>query len=142
MKAKVKGTEPLLAPVLTSRPASVRRDGARVVQRLERREDLGRALDQLDQDAFARERRLRVALGMNEAHAMPARPLADPARGEPHALGFEPRVRGERVAQGKKSLNFTVTLGADDRTLTDEDESKYLGKVREQATTIGGELRG
>ncbi len=50
--------------------------------------------------------------------------------------------RGERLAAGKKSLNFTVTLGADDRTLTDEDEGKYLGKVREQAATIGGELRG
>lgn len=50
--------------------------------------------------------------------------------------------RGDRLPAGKKSLNFTVTLGADDRTLTDEDESKYLGKVREQAGTIGGELRG
>src|SRR5204863_8050942 len=30
--------------------------------------------------------------------------------------------RGERLPPGKKSLNFTVTLGADDRTLTDEDE--------------------
>jgi phenylalanyl-tRNA synthetase beta chain len=50
--------------------------------------------------------------------------------------------RGERLPAGKKSLNFTVTLGADDRTLTDEDESKYLGKVREQVATIGGELRG
>jgi phenylalanyl-tRNA synthetase beta chain len=50
--------------------------------------------------------------------------------------------RGERLPAGKKSLNFTVTLGADDRTLTDEDEAKYLGKVREQAATVGGELRG
>jgi phenylalanyl-tRNA synthetase beta chain len=50
--------------------------------------------------------------------------------------------RGERLPAGKKSLNFTVTLGADDRTLNDEDESKYLGKVRDQAATIGGELRG
>ncbi len=50
--------------------------------------------------------------------------------------------RGDRLPPGKKSLNFTVTLGADDRTLTDEDESKFLGKVREQAATIGGELRG
>jgi phenylalanyl-tRNA synthetase beta chain len=50
--------------------------------------------------------------------------------------------RGERLPAGKKSLNFTVTLGADDRTLTDQDEGKYLGKVREQAGTIGGELRG
>lgn len=50
--------------------------------------------------------------------------------------------RGTSVPRGRKSLNFTVTLGADDRTLTDEDESKFLGKVREQAATIGGELRG
>ncbi|MBL9078605.1 MAG: phenylalanine--tRNA ligase subunit beta [Planctomycetes bacterium] len=50
--------------------------------------------------------------------------------------------RGERLPAGKKSLNFTVTLGADDRTLTDQDEGKYLGKVREQAASIGGELRG
>ncbi len=50
--------------------------------------------------------------------------------------------RGERLPAGKKSLNFTVTLGADDRTLTDEDESKFLGKVREQCGQIGAELRG
>lgn len=50
--------------------------------------------------------------------------------------------RGERLPPGKKSLNFTVTLGADDRTLTEEDESRYLGKVREQAGTLGAELRG
>jgi phenylalanyl-tRNA synthetase beta chain len=50
--------------------------------------------------------------------------------------------RGERLPAGKKSLNFTVTLGADDRTLNDEDESKYLDKVRDQVATIGGELRG
>jgi phenylalanyl-tRNA synthetase beta chain len=50
--------------------------------------------------------------------------------------------RGDRLPAGKKSLNFTVTLGADDRTLTDEDEAKFLGKVRENAGQIGGELRG
>jgi phenylalanyl-tRNA synthetase beta chain len=50
--------------------------------------------------------------------------------------------RGERLPGGKKSLNFTVTLGAEDRTLTDADEAKFLGKVREQAATIGAELRG
>lgn len=50
--------------------------------------------------------------------------------------------RGDRLPAGKKSLNFTVTLGADDRTLTDEDEAKFLGKVREQAANIGAELRG
>ncbi|MFN9948866.1 MAG: phenylalanine--tRNA ligase subunit beta [Planctomycetota bacterium] len=50
--------------------------------------------------------------------------------------------RGERLPAGKKSLNFTVTLGADDRTLTDEDEGKFLAKVRENAAQIGAELRG
>lgn len=50
--------------------------------------------------------------------------------------------RGERLPAGKKSLNFTVTLGAEDRTLDDKDESRYLGKVRDQAGTIGAELRG
>ena len=50
--------------------------------------------------------------------------------------------RGERLPAGKKSLNLTVTLGADDRTLTDADEGKFLAKVREQCGTIGAELRG
>ena len=50
--------------------------------------------------------------------------------------------RGDRLPAGKKSLNFTVTLGADDRTLDDQDERKYLGKVREQAANLGAELRG
>lgn len=50
--------------------------------------------------------------------------------------------RGEGLPAGTKSLNFTVTLGADDRTLTDEDEGRFLGKVREQAAGIGAELRG
>ncbi|MBL8753996.1 MAG: phenylalanine--tRNA ligase subunit beta [Planctomycetes bacterium] len=50
--------------------------------------------------------------------------------------------RGGKLPVGKKSLNFTVTLGADDRTLTDEDEGKFLGKVRENAGQIGAELRG
>ena len=50
--------------------------------------------------------------------------------------------RGDRLPAGKKSLNFTVTLGADDRTLTDEDEAKFLDKVREHAGEVGAELRG
>jgi phenylalanyl-tRNA synthetase beta chain len=50
--------------------------------------------------------------------------------------------RGDNLPPGKKSLNLTVTLGADDRTLTDEDEGKFLGKVRESCGTIGAELRG
>ena len=50
--------------------------------------------------------------------------------------------RGERLPVGKKSLNFTVTLGADDRTLTDKDESRFLSKVRDNCAKIGAELRG
>lgn len=50
--------------------------------------------------------------------------------------------RGEHLPAGKKSLNFTVTLGADDRTLSDKDESKFLDKVRQNAGQIGAELRG
>jgi phenylalanyl-tRNA synthetase beta chain len=49
--------------------------------------------------------------------------------------------RGERLPAGKKSLNFTVTLGAEDRTLTDEDESKFLGKVREHRSAPAGSGR-
>ena len=50
--------------------------------------------------------------------------------------------RGEQLPDGKKSLNFTVTLGADDRTLSDKDESKFLDKVRKNASQIDAELRG
>ena len=50
--------------------------------------------------------------------------------------------RGEHVPDGKKSLNFTVTLGANDRTLSDKDESKFLDKVRKNAPEVGAELRG
>ena len=49
---------------------------------------------------------------------------------------------GQGVPEGKKSLNFTVTLGAADRTLDSKDEEKYLNKVRERAGDVGAELRG
>lgn len=50
--------------------------------------------------------------------------------------------RGKGVAEGSKSLNFTVTLGAADRTLTDGDEAGYIGAVRSRLADISGELRG
>ena len=50
--------------------------------------------------------------------------------------------RGQNVPEGKKSLNFTVTLGASDRTLDSADEEKYLRRVRERASEVGAELRG
>lgn len=50
--------------------------------------------------------------------------------------------RGKGLPEGKKSLNFTVTLGAADRTLDSADEEKYLSKVRARAGEVGAELRG
>jgi phenylalanyl-tRNA synthetase beta chain len=49
---------------------------------------------------------------------------------------------GEGLPAGKKSVNFTVVLGSAERTLTQKDEEKYLGAVREGAASIGAELRG
>lgn len=50
--------------------------------------------------------------------------------------------RGDGLPEDKKSLNFTVTLGAEDRTLTAKDEEKYLEKVRASCAEVGAELRG
>lgn len=50
--------------------------------------------------------------------------------------------RGQGLPAGKKSLNFTVTLGAVDRTLAAKDEEKYLSRVRDRAAEVGAELRG
>ena len=50
--------------------------------------------------------------------------------------------RGAGLPVGHKSLNFTVTLGADDRTLTTADEEEFLSKVRRQAADVGAQLRG
>lgn len=50
--------------------------------------------------------------------------------------------RGAGLPVDHKSLNFTVTLGADDRTLTTADEEEYLSKVRQRAGDVGAQLRG
>ncbi len=50
--------------------------------------------------------------------------------------------RGANVPAGMKSVNFTVTLGADDRTLSAADEEKYIARVRERCREVGAELRG
>ena len=50
--------------------------------------------------------------------------------------------RGEGMAAGQKSLNFTVTLGAADRTLSAADEEKFLTRVRKECGELGLELRG
>ncbi|MFQ5506610.1 MAG: phenylalanine--tRNA ligase subunit beta, partial [Planctomycetota bacterium] len=46
------------------------------------------------------------------------------------------------IAAGMKSLNFTVVLGSEQRTLTTGDEEKFIRKVREAARSLGAELRG
>ena len=48
---------------------------------------------------------------------------------------------GEGVPEGRKSVNFTVTLGAMDRTLSAKDEERFLQRVRDGAKAIGAELR-
>lgn len=50
--------------------------------------------------------------------------------------------RGDGLPDGMKSLNFTVTLGASDRTLDSKDEEKYLSKVRDRCSEVQAELRG
>jgi phenylalanyl-tRNA synthetase beta chain len=50
--------------------------------------------------------------------------------------------RGKGLPHGNKSLNFTVALGADDRTLTADDEARFLAAARARVHEIGGEVRG
>ncbi len=50
--------------------------------------------------------------------------------------------RGEGIAPGRKSLNFTVTLGSDERTLSATDGEQVLARIRAAAAEIGAELRG
>jgi phenylalanyl-tRNA synthetase beta chain len=49
---------------------------------------------------------------------------------------------GAGIPDDRKSLNFTVTLGATDRTLADADGERFLGRVRERVRELGGEMRG
>ena len=50
--------------------------------------------------------------------------------------------RGKGIAEGKKSVAFSLTLRADDRTLTDTDSDGLIGKVLEQlGSTLGAKLR-
>jgi phenylalanyl-tRNA synthetase beta chain len=50
--------------------------------------------------------------------------------------------RGEQVAAGKKSLAYSLTFQADDRTLTDKDANKLRNKiVRRLNGKLGATLR-
>ena len=49
--------------------------------------------------------------------------------------------RGEQVSEGRKSLTYEVTLRAPDRTLTDEEVSKILGKIETRLRDLDVHLR-
>ncbi len=48
---------------------------------------------------------------------------------------------GESVGTGRKSLAYHVVLQADDRTLSDKDEQKFLDRLQKAVEALGGELR-
>ncbi|HHI80721.1 MAG TPA: phenylalanine--tRNA ligase subunit beta [Planctomycetes bacterium] len=50
--------------------------------------------------------------------------------------------RGKGLPEGKKSLNFTVTLCSPKRTLDSKDEERYINRVRTLAQSLGADLRG
>ena len=49
--------------------------------------------------------------------------------------------RGKSIGEGKKSLAFHVLLQSDTRTLTDQDEQKFLQRFERLVAEAGGELR-
>jgi phenylalanyl-tRNA synthetase beta chain len=49
--------------------------------------------------------------------------------------------RGDAVGAGRKSLAYHVVLQADDRTLSDGDQQKFLDRLARQAAELGAELR-
>ena len=49
--------------------------------------------------------------------------------------------RGENLGAGKKSLAYHVLLQAKDRTLSDGDGAKFLGRLERLVGQLGGELR-
>ena len=49
--------------------------------------------------------------------------------------------RGKSIGEGRKSLAFHVLLQSDARTLTDQDEQKFLQRFEKLATEAGAELR-
>ena len=48
---------------------------------------------------------------------------------------------GDRIAENKKSVAYSLVLRAEDRTLTDDECSDVVGKVIKALSEIGAELR-
>ena len=49
--------------------------------------------------------------------------------------------RGAQVADGKKSVAYSLTMRAADRTLTDEESDAAVKRALKALRTIGAELR-
>ncbi|MCP3917105.1 MAG: phenylalanine--tRNA ligase subunit beta [bacterium] len=49
--------------------------------------------------------------------------------------------RGENLGAGKKSLAYHVLLQSPNKTLSDKDVAKFLGRLERAVTDLGGELR-
>ncbi|MBQ3237283.1 MAG: hypothetical protein IJA92_07125, partial [Oscillospiraceae bacterium] len=49
--------------------------------------------------------------------------------------------KGSSIAEGKKSVAYTMTLRAADRTLTVEECDRAVNKVLKELANIGAELR-
>ncbi len=49
--------------------------------------------------------------------------------------------RGESIGAGRKSLAYHVLLQAPDKTLTDKEAAKFLGRLERGISDAGGELR-
>jgi len=49
--------------------------------------------------------------------------------------------RGDAVGAGRRSLAFHVLLQAPDKTLSDKDGQKFLGRLEREVSQLGGELR-
>ena len=57
------------------------------------------------------------------------------------ALELFDLYRSEKLGAGRKSLAYHVRLAAADRTLSDQDVARFLGRVERAVAALGGELR-
>ncbi|NOT31088.1 MAG: phenylalanine--tRNA ligase subunit beta, partial [Planctomycetes bacterium] len=84
-----------------------------------------------------------VAVAVPETHAAGAlvAALRNAGKGLVESCELFDLYRGPSLGPGKKSLAFHVLLQATDRTLDEQDQAKYLGRVERALAELGGELR-
>ena len=84
-----------------------------------------------------------VALAMPEA--VPAGDLVAAiemaGKGQVKSVELFDLYTGPGIGEGKKSLAYHVLLSSDQRTLTDKDAAKFIGRLERAARDLGGELR-